>query len=251
MPRRVTLSYSSEDAPDIETEKIYVYYCKYSRKHALSTTKNLNTAPRRRTDHAIIIDTDKEIIKLSNHISDGGVKLIKRRNGDIERQYRLNIAGKLPFAYRTELQGRYLYVLDNALTTRVDDDGTDPDNSSNNNDTERKPPVPPCITRTPQGSTRVVLDIYDRGNKNAIIKISADAVRVQIMHNINNSNAMESMMDTLQTVLGVRLSQMELLRGETPREKVLVIDGVDAERVFDKLQTAMQSSTKGRQEYRG
>ena len=28
MPRRTTLTYSSEDAPDIRSEQIYVYYCK-------------------------------------------------------------------------------------------------------------------------------------------------------------------------------------------------------------------------------
>jgi len=28
MPRRTTLTYSSEDAPDVHSEQIYVYYCK-------------------------------------------------------------------------------------------------------------------------------------------------------------------------------------------------------------------------------
>lgn len=28
MPRRTTLTYSSEDAPDVRSEQIYVYYCK-------------------------------------------------------------------------------------------------------------------------------------------------------------------------------------------------------------------------------
>ncbi len=33
------------------------------------------------------------------YATDGGVKLLKRSNGDLERQYRLNV-GKLPVAYR-------------------------------------------------------------------------------------------------------------------------------------------------------
>ena len=36
---------------------LYVYYCKYSGKHALTTDCNLATAPRRRTDHALVLDT--------------------------------------------------------------------------------------------------------------------------------------------------------------------------------------------------
>ena len=28
MPRRTTLTYSSEDAPDVRSEQMYVYYCK-------------------------------------------------------------------------------------------------------------------------------------------------------------------------------------------------------------------------------
>ena len=44
-----------------------------------------------------VIDTQRYTVRL--YTSSGGVKMIRRHNGAIERQYRLNI-GKLPVAYR-------------------------------------------------------------------------------------------------------------------------------------------------------
>ena len=76
-PRRTTLTYSSEDAAPVVEEKVYVYYCKYSGKHALTTDCNLSQAPRRRTDHALVIDTQQHTVKL--YTTDGGSKFIKRR----------------------------------------------------------------------------------------------------------------------------------------------------------------------------
>jgi hypothetical protein len=97
MPRRATLTYSSEDAPELHSDQLYVYYCKYSGKHALTTDCNLAKAPRRRTDGASVIDT--QLYKVKMYTTDGGVKCIKRRSGNIERQLRQNI-GVLPIAYR-------------------------------------------------------------------------------------------------------------------------------------------------------
>lgn len=56
---------------------LYVYYCKYSGKHALTTDCNLAAAPRRRTDHAIVLDTQAHLAKL--YTTDGGTKLLRRR----------------------------------------------------------------------------------------------------------------------------------------------------------------------------
>eukprot|EP00887_Chlorella_sp_A99_P001188 scaffold14.g1188.t1 len=88
---------------------VYVYYCKYSGKHALTTDANLSEAPRRATDHALVVDTMKHTVKL--HAIDGGTN-----GGKVEKQYRLSVGG-LPFGYRTEPEGRYIYIFDDALTT--------------------------------------------------------------------------------------------------------------------------------------
>lgn len=44
MPKRTTLTFTSENAPKVETSKLYVYYCKYSGKHAF-TVGEYNVTP--------------------------------------------------------------------------------------------------------------------------------------------------------------------------------------------------------------
>lgn len=70
----------------------------------------------------------------------------------MERQYRL-LVGTLPIAYRSEVDGRYLYVLDRALVCFVGDAAA----------ARSAVPVPPCITATPLGdATEAVLEIDDK-----------------------------------------------------------------------------------------
>ena len=41
---------------------LFVYYCKYSGKHALTTDCNLATVPRRGTDHSLVLDTQARVL---------------------------------------------------------------------------------------------------------------------------------------------------------------------------------------------
>ncbi len=56
------------------------------------------------------------------YTSDGGVKLLRRKGGEVERQHRLNV-GRLPVAYRSEAEGGLLYVMDGAVTAFQKDPG--------------------------------------------------------------------------------------------------------------------------------
>lgn len=58
-----------------------------------------NSLHKRRTDGSTVLDTAAYTYKL--YTVDGGVKVLKRRSGQIEKQYRQN-AGKLPIAYRSD-----------------------------------------------------------------------------------------------------------------------------------------------------
>lgn len=70
--------YSSEDVgPVVGDKPLYVYYCKYSGKHALTTDCNLSRAPRRGADHALVLDTQHHLVKL--YTQDGGAKLLRRK----------------------------------------------------------------------------------------------------------------------------------------------------------------------------
>ena len=52
MPKRTTLTYSSEDALADDEQQLHVYYCKYSGRHVLTTTCDLRRAPKRRYEHS-------------------------------------------------------------------------------------------------------------------------------------------------------------------------------------------------------
>eukprot|EP00951_Prasinocladus_malaysianus_P046746 scaffold647910_cov38-Prasinocladus_malaysianus.AAC.1 len=95
--------------------------------------------PIRPADNSLVLDTNKFMAR--TYTSDGGVKIVKRKDGKLERQYRLNI-GRLPVAYRSEPEGHILYVLDSALSVMSND--------SDVSGRDARPPVPPCIL--PAGS---------------------------------------------------------------------------------------------------
>ena len=188
----------------------------------MTTDCNLFSAPRRKTDHSIVIDTTTFSVKL--YAESGGVKFLKRKSGAIEKQYRLQI-GAVPIAYRSEPNGRYLYVLDNALTT-----------GNVGALVEGKPPVPPCIQfSAKKNQTKVCVELEDRGSKQAILKISADAVRVQLEQSMQSLSVVEELLDYMRLVLGAKLSDMSIEDGDTPRDKLLVVTGMTGEQIFDKL----------------
>lgn len=226
-PRRTTLTYSSEDAAPVAEQKVYVYYCKYSGKHALTTDANLSEAPRRATDHALVVDTMKHTVKL--HAIDGGTKFIRRSGGKVEKQYRLSVGG-LPFGYRTEPEGRYIYIFDDALTTYSAEEGG----------RIERAPVPPCITyanRIPP-KTQIVLDLDTRGKKPGIIKITADNVRLQLTQPVASPEANDELLELLRSALGVRLGALAITHGDSSRSKLLLVDGMRPEAAFTKLKAA-------------
>lgn len=80
---------------------------------------DIDNLPLRRTDNARILDRNKYTIKL--YTTDGGTKLLRRPDGKVERQYRLNV-GSLPVAYTSDKpagadDNDILYIMDRAVTS--------------------------------------------------------------------------------------------------------------------------------------
>lgn len=81
---------------------------------------DIDNLPRRHTDNARILDRNKYTVKL--YTSDGGTKLLRRPDGKVERQYRLNV-GSLPVAYTSDKpagaddETDLLYIMDRAVTS--------------------------------------------------------------------------------------------------------------------------------------
>ncbi len=101
--------------------------------------------------------------------------------------------------------------------------------------------MPPCIKRGEGGATEVRLELEDKAAKAALIKISADCVRLQVSANISHTDAAnQELQQFVSRVLGCRITKLSLVRGTGSRNKVLLVDGMDPQQVYDKLQERLQ-----------
>lgn len=227
MPKRTTLTFTSEDAPAAQEERLYVYYCKFTGRHAFTIDCDINKLARRRTDGARIVATEEHTIKL--YTTEGPTKLIKRHNGKIERQYRLHV-GVLPIGYTCEPEAQYVYILGDAVATYVNQAVITGD----------KVLVPPCIRQHPAtGGTEVRLEIEDRVHRPALVKVSADHVRIHVTSNIASETVHMEILQMMAKALGARLTQLQLNRGNRGRSKFLVVENLSPEEVFEKLQASV------------
>ena len=160
-----TQTYSSEDAPQTDEDVITVYYCKYSGDPVLITVRSWGKLPKRRTDGARVLDTEKYTVRLKAQ-PEVKAKLIKREGGKLEKQYRY-LMGNLPVCYKSEPEGKYLYLIDGALSAF---------NFGNTAGEGGETPVPPCIQQTASGMIQIAIDVEDKARTKAVSKITADEV---------------------------------------------------------------------------
>ena len=120
MPKRTTHTYSSEDAaPEGPHSDLFVYYCKHCASHVLITDTQLQKMPKRKTDKAYVLDKTKHLARFNVHHA--GKVLLKRGEGKLEKQFRMNCMGcGLFVCYRADHDfdsSSLIYVLDGALST--------------------------------------------------------------------------------------------------------------------------------------
>lgn len=221
MPKRATIIFTSNDGPRQEGPGLFVYYCKYSGKHAFTTDVDIDTLPRRRTDNARILDKSKHTIKL--YTSESGTKLLRRKDGSVERQHRLSI-GTLPVAYTSDGSSDILYIMDRAVTSYNRDAGAGD-----------RVPVPPCIRVGESGNVEVTIELEDREKHVAIGKITADAVRVHITGNAKHESAQQEVLALMAKTLTLRLTNLTLLRGASSHSRVLVVEMLNTRQVYARL----------------
>ncbi|XP_061998475.1 UPF0235 protein At5g63440 isoform X1 [Rosa rugosa] len=231
MPKRTTHTYSSEDAaPDGPDSDLFVYYCKHCGSHLLITDTQLQKMPKRKTDKAYVLDKTKHLARLN--ISEGGKVILKRSEGKLEKQFRMNCVGcELFVFYRSEedLEGASLiYVVDGALSTVAAE--TNPQDA----------PVPPCISQIDGGLVQVAIEVEDRAQRSAITRVNADDVRVTVAAPAARGEANNELLEFMGKVLGLRLSQMTLQRGWNNKSKLLVVEDLSARQVYEKLLEAVQ-----------
>ena len=83
-----------------------------------------------------------------------------------------------------------------------------------------------------------------RADKAEIMKISADNVRLSIIHGVSHEDANEELLEFVRGILGVRLSQLSVMRGESTRHKLVLVKAVAPATVFDKLQAHFEKHRK-------
>ncbi|KAM5575027.1 hypothetical protein ABKV19_014125 [Rosa sericea] len=154
---------------------LFIYYCKHCGSHLLITgsfvlslcdfnllgdqkLKLREKMPQRKTDKAYVLDKTKHLARLN--ISEGGKVILKRGEGKLEKQFRMNCVGcELFVFYRSEedLEGAsFIYVVDGALGTVAAE--TNPQDA----------PVPPCISQIDGGLVQVAIEVEDRAQRSAI-----------------------------------------------------------------------------------
>ncbi|GBF95525.1 hypothetical protein Rsub_08506 [Raphidocelis subcapitata] len=222
MPKRTTILYTSSDGlKGAAEDELIIYYCKFSGRHAFTTDVDIDTLPRRRTDGARVLDKGKHMLRL--YTTDGGTKLLRRKDGTVERQYRLNV-GRLPVAYTAEPDGALVYVLEGAVTAFQKDPAAGD-----------RVPVPPCIRKGDAGSTEVVLELEDRQPHAAVAKITSDAVRVHLTGHTSSEAAAHELLQLMSRVLNMRLTQMVVMRGANSKQRILTVEMLTPRQVYRAL----------------
>ncbi|MCO5584436.1 hypothetical protein L7F22_038363 [Adiantum nelumboides] len=231
MPKRTTHTYSSEDAaPDGPEADLYVYYCKHCGSHVLITDTQLQKMPRRKTDKAYVLDKQKHLARLN--AAEAGKQFLKRGEGKVERQFRLKCTGcELFVCYYSEEDldtAPFLYVVDGALSSVAAE--TNPQDA----------PVPPCISQLEGGLVQVAIEVEDRAQRAAITRVNADDVRVTVTAPAARGEANNELLEYMGKVLGLRLTQMTLQRGWNNKSKLLVVEDLTVQEVYEKLLIAVQ-----------
>lgn len=229
MPKRTTHTYTSEDAAtDGQDSDLFVYYCKHCGAHVLITDTQLQALPRRRTDDAYVLHRDKHLAKFNTE--EGGKHLLNRGEGKVERQFRMLCGGcQLFVAYRSEESpesAKILYVAPGALSSVAAE--TNPQDA----------PVPPCISQMDGGLVQVAIEVEDRAQRSAITRVNADDVRVSVAAQSKGGEANNELLEYMARVLGLRLTQMTLQRGWSTKSKLLVVEGITLQEVYEKLLAA-------------
>jgi hypothetical protein len=126
--------------------------------------------PKRKTDRSNVLDKKTHLARLN--VSEGGKVLLKRGEGKMERQFRMNCIGcELFVCYRAEENletASFIYIVDGALSAVAAE--TNPQDA----------PVPPCISQLDGGLVQVAIEVEDRAQRSAITRVNADDVRVTV-----------------------------------------------------------------------
>ncbi|GJP47200.1 hypothetical protein CLOM_g12862 [Closterium sp. NIES-68] len=179
----------------------------------------------------MVMEREKHLMRLN--VMETGKQLLKRGEGKVERQYRMGCGEcGVMVAYRSEesMEGaKFVYIPSDALTAAAAD--TKPQDA----------PVPPCIQELDSGLVQVAIEVEDRAQRSAVLRINADDVRIAVTGSSHRGNeASAELVEFLAKTLGLRLVQLRLQRGWSHKSKMLMVEDLTARQVYEKLLAAAQ-----------
>ena len=113
-------------------------------------------------------------------------------------------------------------------------------------ETKGETPVPPCIVAGGEESCQIIVEAEDKGTKAALLKISADAVRISIVSNASHEQAHNEILKLFGKVLGCRSMQLTVTKGRTTRHKIVSVQGLSIQEVPPATSDSHTSDTECR-----
>ena len=87
--------------------------------------------------------------------------------------------------------------------------------------------------------SKIAVQVDDRAQNASLVKISRDFVRVQILHAISHDKASEELLQFMRGLLGTRSGQLSVVRGESTRQKIMMVQGMSAQDIFERLEASL------------
>ena len=98
--------------------------------------------------------------------------------------------------------------------------------------------MPVTVTAHPEGAT-VAVRAQPGARKNAVVGEQAGALKMAVTAPPEDGRANEALVELLKDALGVKRSQIELLSGQTARNKVFLVRGLTADRLTAAITAAL------------
>ncbi|XP_074308626.1 uncharacterized protein LOC141643383 [Silene latifolia] len=106
---------------------------------------------------------------------------------------------------------------------------------------ENNPNIPGCIRSMPPSSVAITIHAKPGSKLASITDISEEAVGVQIDAPARDGEANSALLDFFCSVIGVKKRQVSLGSGSKSKDKVVIVEEVTVQSVYDALNKAMKS----------
>lgn len=100
-------------------------------------------------------------------------------------------------------------------------------------------PVPLCIVPWGENGCQMTLEIEDKATRAALMRVSADGIRVSVVSSISHEQANNEILKLFGKILGVRSTQLRVERGPSTRHRLLLVQDLSIQEV--RVQSVFES----------